>query len=487
MRENLPFDDYVRSQFSNFEPEVPDRIWDKIIAEKKRRRGGFWTPGKTLLLVSILLVSGISGYFLLRSDKISSEIAGNDSKPALTTGDQSSQRSTSDQSTTSTGISDTDPKQPVEINTNEAEKVNKTSDVVNQDIRSTSANNKQSQTKTTAISSNNKTTYNRPQKDGNVLNSDAPVDQDVSLNDVQAKKDKTSKLADSRAEFMKNFIAQNDNSKKLSLNKNVTNAPKLKLPDCPTIEKNAAGNKKYLEAYVGPDYAFSRYKTNGDTGSSAYAQKRKDATVFASAFSAGVRYTKVFNNGMSVRAGANFSQINEKFKYVNPSEIRYITVITTRVIIRAPGDTIYVNDTLRYQQNGTRVKTTANRFRSIDIPITVGYELGNGKLHANINAGAIINLYSWYKGDVLDTLYQPVSITTGKGNTQYQYKTNIGVGFISSVTVYYKLNDKWHVLVEPYFRYNLSPMSKENLNFQQRYHTAGIRAGIRLDLGQRNQ
>jgi len=60
----------------------------------------------------------------------------------------------------------------------------------------------------------------------------------------------------------------------------------------------------------------------------------------------------------------------------------------------------------------------------------IGYEVGNGKLHANINAGVIINAYSWQKGDVLDTAFRPVSITTGKSNSPYQFKTNIGVGFM---------------------------------------------------------
>jgi hypothetical protein len=83
---------------------------------------------------------------------------------------------------------------------------------------------------------------------------------------------------------------------------------------------------------------------------------------------------------------------------------------------------------------------------------------------------------------VLDSLYQPVSITTGKGNSVYQFKNNIGVGFLGSVSVYYKMTDNLHVLLEPYFRYNLSPMSKANLNLQQKTHTAGLRAGVRFDL-----
>jgi len=93
----------------------------------------------------------------------------------------------------------------------------------------------------------------------------------------------------------------------------------------------------------------------------------------------------------------------------------------------------------------------------------------------------VINLYSWQKGELLDTAFQPVSITTGKGVPAFQYKTNIGVGFTAAASVYYKLNDRLHLLAEPYFRYNFSPMNKEALSLQERFTTMGLRLGIRID------
>jgi hypothetical protein len=240
------------------------------------------------------------------------------------------------------------------------------------------------------------------------------------------------------------------------------------LPDCPALEKDAAGNKKYFEFYGGPDYAFRSLQ---DTGNSSYLQKRKESTKFKSGFSAGVRYTKVFNNSMSVRGGVNYSQINEKFTF-NQGNVVQVTYI-----INNNGDTIG-----SYTTTGARNKTTINRYRSIDIPLVVGYEVGNGKLHANINAGAIVNIYSWQKGDVLDASGNPVSITTGKSSSPYQFKTNAGVGFIAGVSVYYKLNNRLHLMAEPYFRYNLSQMNKESITLKQKYQTAGLRLGIRLDL-----
>ena len=98
------------------------------------------------------------------------------------------------------------------------------------------------------------------------------------------------------------------------------------------------------------------------------------------------------------------------------------------------------------------------------------------------SSGVIVNIYSWQKGDVLDTAYRPVNITTGKNSSPYQFKTNAGIGFIGAVSVYYKLNDKIHLMAEPYFRYNFSSMNKESITLKQKYQTAGLRLGIRLDL-----
>ncbi|MBL0357776.1 MAG: hypothetical protein IPP72_13215 [Chitinophagaceae bacterium] len=242
----------------------------------------------------------------------------------------------------------------------------------------------------------------------------------------------------------------------------------IKIPDCPAAEKDAAGNKSYFEVYLSPDYAIKKYS---DTGNSALIGKRKESLRFQSAYSAGIRYTRVFNNGMSIRAGINYSQINEKFSFIKDNVVQLVYVISPA------GDT-----TDRYYVRGTRYKTSYNHYRTIDVPIVVGYELGNGRLHANINAGVMLNVYSWQKGETLDNNYMPVSITTGKeGDAAYQYKTNVGIGFTGAVSLYYKLNDRLHLLAEPYCRFNLSPMNKEAVSLQEKFTTIGLRLGLRVD------
>lgn len=457
MREDLPFDDFVKKQFSDYSPNVPGHIWENIIAKRKSKPKGFWmnilSGGNILVLSGILLIAGVTTFFLLspnNNNSVNKNIAADKTIPAQKTINTSSEKSISGDKTAALN--------------KESHKEKSVADIVSE--KPVNSENSSNQNNFLKASSKNRI------QNSEITDNNTEINKEEILLPAKNNREVSGTKLFSPFRFI--------NAREL-LTK-ALNSKNIKLPDCPTLEKNAAGNKKYWEVYAGPDYAFERYKSYGDTASNNYLQKRKASTKFASAFSAGVRYTKVFNNGTSVRAGVNYTQVNEKFIYFNPNEIKYVTVITTRVVIRAPGDTIYINDTLQYQQTGSRTKTTYNRYRNIDIPLVIGYELGNGKIHANINAGVIINVYSWYKGDVLDSLYQPVSITTGKGNTIYQFKNNIGVGFLGSISVYYKMTDNLHLVLEPYFRYNLSPMSKQNLNLQQKYNIAGLHAGVRFDL-----
>lgn len=459
MKENLPFDDFVKKQFSNYSPDVPAHIWKNIIEKRKPQPKGFWFGNiKPLILSLIILSAGGTYLFLSQYKKHSAE-----TPSAINSATKSANNSIEKRHNSVTVISENT------IKPNGTNKIDNTAANVITDKQKVNKKQLPSVNQYSIFSTNQKNINNTADKP--IANAESEI-----INNATISNNGLTKNINTSKSFLPHF----NNTRELTT-KNIKSL-NIQLPQCPALEDNAAANKKYWEVYAGPDYAFDNYKSYGDTANANYLQKRKASTKFASAFSAGIRYTKVFNNSTSVRAGVNYTQVNEKFTYFNPNEIKYITVITTRVVIRSPGDTIYINDTLQYQQTGARTKTTYNRYRNIDVPIVVGYELGNGKIHANINAGVIINIYSWYKGDVLDSLYQPVSITTGKGNTIYHFKNNIGVGFLGSVSVYYKINDKIHLLLEPYFRYNLSPMSKQNLNLQQKTNIAGLRAGVRFDL-----
>ena len=489
MKSELPFDKFIQSHLSDSESKVPGRIWDNIVAIRRQSRPkGFWINlskvAKTGLAVFIILVG--TGTFLLFSrlnshpDSIKpsfkkvSDIKQNPNSTVT----QSSNGNIPNISIIPHNISSQ--KNGVSISSVDG---GKTNIALQQTPIQQSLHQKNLPSDIGKKPGYNDNLYPMlPSLKGNTKDNIIKDPGNVSEADLFTEPLINERRPDNINQIIRSFDPFTDNSARNLNAGNQIISTSIKFPNCPSLERNAAGNKKYWEIYGGPDYVFNDYKNFGDTASYNYLQKRKASVQFTSAFSAGIRYTKVFDNGMAVRSGINFSQVNEIFKYVNPNELKFVTVITKRIVVRSPGDTLYFNDTLQYQQNVTHVKTTYNHSRSIDIPITIGYEFGNGKVHANMNAGVIINVYSWYKGDILDASYQPITITTGKISSPYQYKTNIGVGFLGSFTLYYKMTDKMHLLLEPFFRYNLSPMSNEKLNIQQKDHTAGVRLGMRFNL-----
>ena len=452
MNPNRQFDEHIKEQFNNYSPDVHPRIWKKIIAERgKKRPAGFLISlfngrNKLLLLGLIIALSSGGAWIWFKNSPGSKTQTAADNKNTKT-GKKGADRqlNSTDVNSDAVTAADVQPgKDPVVIS-NGRIKASITSPTVqsNEDEKSTANTGNKNKKYYTGLA--------------NVLvNTTSP---NVAEDEYEGQGTLLGRLSFNAEKYTVKRITGKEKS--LSFN------PVIYLPDCPPLE-DAAGNKRYFEFYAGPDYAF---RSLHDTGNSAYLQQRKESSTFKSGFSAGIRYTKVFNNSMSVRGGINYSQINEKFTFKQGN------IVQVTYIINANGDTIG-----SYTTSGTRHKTTINRYRSIDIPLVVGYELGNGKLHANINAGAIVNIYSWQKGDVLDRAGNPVSITTGKSSSPYQFKTNAGVGFIGAVSVYYKLNNRLHIMAEPYFRYNFSQMNKESITLKQKYHTAGLRLGIRLDL-----
>ncbi len=248
---------------------------------------------------------------------------------------------------------------------------------------------------------------------------------------------------------------------------NMPNLPAPPYIPCPEVEKNAAANKKYVEFYAGPDYVFNSFE---DTGT-AYIEKRKASTAYKYAFTAGLRYTKVFGNGMSIKTGINYSQINEHFFAKTGSKLSHEYTVSNA------GDTTssYILSTPIYEKS-------MNVYRNIGIPIQLGYEFGNGIWHTNISAGVLIDIWSKQSGKVVNQKGFAEEISTNKSTSAYQFKSNTGLSFLGSASVYYKLNDHLHLLAEPYIRYGLSPITKSDITLKQKSHTVGLRLGIRWDL-----
>lgn len=236
----------------------------------------------------------------------------------------------------------------------------------------------------------------------------------------------------------------------------------------------------YLEAYASPDLSFK--SVSNVSASPLYMLKKDSSERMQVGYSAGLRLVKPLTDNILLKAGVQYSQANEKYVYRTENEVKTTTVVTVRTIIRAPGDTVIVQDTSVLQTVGFRNNTVNNRYRSVDIPLTVGYQFGNEDLKFGINAGVAVNISSWYQGVMLDSSLAIVPLNKTGNNL---YKTNIGLGLIGSFSVVKKMSEDMHVFFEPYFRYNLSSMTTQQASFKQRFSVGGLAIGLRINLNRK--
>lgn len=247
---------------------------------------------------------------------------------------------------------------------------------------------------------------------------------------------------------------------------------------CPS--DNRRNTDWYLEAYASPDLAFK--SVSNVSASPLYMLKKDSSESMQVGYSAGLRLVKPLTDNFLLKAGVQYSQANEKYVYRTENEVKTTTVVTVRTIIRAPGDTVIVQDTSVLQTVGFRNNTVRNRYRSFDIPLTVGYQFGNEDLKFGINAGVAVNISSWYQGVMLDSSLAIVPLTKTGNNA---YKTNIGLGLVGSFSVVKKMSEDMHVFFEPYFRYNLSNMTTQQASFKQRFSVGGLAVGLRINLNRK--
>ena len=246
---------------------------------------------------------------------------------------------------------------------------------------------------------------------------------------------------------------------------------------CPADKKNR-NTDWHFETYLSPDFASKSVITK--TASQQFLLKKDSSESMQIGYSAGLRLVKPLTENIILKAGVQYTQMNEKYVYRTENEVKTITVVTVRTIIRAPGDTVIVRDTSILQQIGFHNNTVYNRFRSFDIPVTVGYQFGNEDLKFGINAGVIFNVSSWYQGVILDSTLATVPLV--KGNGSMVFKSNIGLGIYGGISIIKRLSDDLHVFVEPYFRYNLSNMTNTQSSYNQKFSLGGLSIGLRFNL-----
>jgi hypothetical protein len=231
----------------------------------------------------------------------------------------------------------------------------------------------------------------------------------------------------------------------------------------------------YLEALVAPDIPF-RFISADAPDLETYVARREATEKQQLAYSSSLRLSLVSNKGFVFRAGATFSQINERFRYLNESEIR--TIVTD--IYDQNGNIIGTDTALVL---GTRYKVSQNKYRMLDIPVIFGYQFKKKAMRLSVNAGLLVNLAFRQKGDLLSPIdLQPVSIDSGTPDAYPAFKQQAGLGWYGSLGLEYELGTDLYLMLEPYAKSFPRSLTTAQYGVQQRYFHAGIFIGLKKAL-----
>jgi hypothetical protein len=154
-------------------------------------------------------------------------------------------------------------------------------------------------------------------------------------------------------------------------------------------------------------------------------------------YTVGLKITWTFNARFSGIIGFQYSEINEKIGLPDSIMIHY------------------------------------DRFKakSLDIPLLLGYSMGDDRQMAVVHAGFLINAYSWYE---IDDMPLPGL-----------FKQHTGLSAYLGLSLAKRLNDKILLFSEPYFKYRLSDMGEFPPLFTQRINVGGLSVGVRYKLSKR--
>ena len=471
-------DRIIRNKLKNHAVEAPDYLWDKIEAKRavavvveETASGG----SKKWLLLLLLFVSGAGGWLFLQSNK-ESKIVQEDTMSIL----PSTINKENNQQTTIQEKSNIDLVSPK----NQAA-------IVAENVATNQSTNKLEISKnkiTTELNTPKAPLEDSSQKinqdiDNRQISMNAPVATATSITtgiESMPRTATSAKTATTETELgEKNAIKNGSFLKDLNylpnefISLDVNPLPLGSLPDpkCAKFGNSSFGFDAYLDWFISPDYAFRTLKAT-DAASVEEAEQRDKSESFLYAYSTGIRFSAVAENGLAFRSGISYSQINEKFDYVNANETR----ISIKNEFNTNGEIISSDTTI---QKGTHVKTSYNRYRMIDIPLILGYEVESKNFVYSVNGGVYLNLLFTQKGDFLGE-NGPVNFTSNRTDSYRAFKDKLGFSLFGSFGFNYKLGKYMQILIEPNMRYHLNPINNKDYKIDQSYITAGLITGVRL-------
>ena len=414
------FDEIFKNRLHGHESSIPDDMWERIIQKKDKDRKGFFFFFK---LSGLFLLGFGIGYILLfginkktpegQKNSVAKEIT----VPATANAKSIDTNSKETAVPTTTGAKSIDPgpaKAPSVRNETAQESIYSVQKKYQDKSYASSAianKNKPAGISSSKSKRNSAVQIREEALTADISNqADQKANSTTSANSETLNTDTANRAALKKAEpSLAAGTAVKPLAKKSEplLAADTATKPSVKKQD---TAKKTTGEKWSLDLYSSPDYPI------------VYGEPWITTKL---SYTAGLRVNRSFGPHFSGRTGIQFSQINFNFS----------------------------------DSNGF---PTSYHLKSLDLPVLAGYSWGNKTLGMTINAGVVVNLYTWPPEDQIN-----------------YFKTNTGLSLYLGLNVKKQINDRLDIFTEPYYRYRLSSMTVSTVYYAKFIDVAGLSFGVR--------
>ena len=224
-----------------------------------------------------------------------------------------------------------------------------------------------------------------------------------------------------------------------------------------------------IDAFFSPDIAAQilEYKSEDFRH---HAEMRTNSESPYYSFNTGIRVNFLTEFDWALRTGIVYTQINDILKTTH----REVTIQ-----LNTAGDTISYSE-------GTREVNIRNRYKMVDIPILIGYEVQMDKFKLNVNGGVYVNIQSKQSGAFFSPLEDKiVYFTEGHPDNYDIFRNNVGLSMFLGLGFNFDLGKRFkntQLIIEPHTRFYPKSFTLKNYILNQKYLSTGVMIGLRKDL-----
>jgi len=225
------------------------------------------------------------------------------------------------------------------------------------------------------------------------------------------------------------------------------------------------------EVYGLVDYVHNRMTSNAEQ--EAYLSERKKSQTQLEGYRSGIRLKYRLPIGLYVKSGIEAGLIRERFR-VSVFETTVETLPNQLLeTIEKNDSTIYIYGNKEVTIDTEKRWRIENSYRSIGVPVLLGYEFNKGKFLLGLEGGAIYNLGYYFSGHLLDNASAPV-------DDPDFFKPRISTSLTGGLALGYSIHQKYNLVAYCSMKHNLNSINTEENLIDQKNSRIGLGVGLEI-------